>query len=191
MSIKNIKQFFFLLSLMHVFASCSETYQEYLVDIDVNYSIYVENSQWDIKSFSLVEKTNTAQGDTSTFVLVKLDAIDNSFPYPKQLVAYLYFNQVNNDFETTSEISDFGLVDKVILNEIDLSYENVLYKFSIDKSKAFSPRLTIFDYDTRRKLISGTLEGALYDLNSSAERRVKISFQNIKLGKQYLSSDNE
>lgn len=179
--INNLIKFSSILIGIMFFHSCSKTYQDYNIDLDVEFDVTVDNQTWAIDTFSINEVSNTSTGDTATFNKIKIRAIDNSYPYPKQIVALVYFNTNTSSAEISTGINSDGLLAELQLNEIDLTYQDILFRYIIDKSKNMPPSLTIYNFDNKRNLISGIIEGMLYDIKSGKEVLVRIKCENIKI----------
>ncbi len=179
-----MKKIFYIACIMIflIINSCSKTYEDYNVAIDISYTIVVNNETWNIDRFVMRSVTNISQGDTTNYEHIEFEAYDRTYPYPKQLAGYFYFDPLQENTKITASPTENGAIDQVVLNEIDLSYENVLYRFAIDKTAVFPPTLVIYEYDQQRNLISGSMEGALYDKNDpETKRNIKIIFQNIRV----------
>lgn len=177
------KTYYFLIAVfIFTLNSCSKTYEDYNVAIDISYTIIVNNETWNIDRFTMRRAKNISQGDTTNYEHIEFEAYDKTYPYPKQLAGYFYFNPLEKNIKITPSLSKNGAIDQIVLNEIDLSYDDVLYRFAIDKSAVFPPTLVIYEYDQQRSLISGSIEGALYDKNDpDAKRNIKLIFQNIRI----------
>ena len=129
------KNFFLLVTAFLLITNCSKTYEDYNVAIDISNSVIVDNKAWDLEKFVIMKEPNTAQGDTADFEYFRIEVYDKSYPYPKQLTGNFYINSQSEKMELSTEFSDDGVIERFVLNEIDIMYENVLYHFIINKEK--------------------------------------------------------
>lgn len=164
--------------------SCSETYQDYKVDIEQSYSVNVDGKGWNLKSFEVRQLKNISTGDTSKFVRLKMEVFDASAPYPKHLTLSVYLNDILTEMEISSKLTTSGLVYSSELSEIDLTYTNIIYIFQQKNTMPFPPTCTITKYDKNRLLISGSVTGTLYEKgHPEMKRTLQIEFKNYRMNR--------
>ncbi len=174
--------FFIIILIFSIFISCSETYEDYSVSApESSYSVVVGNKSWGLKAFRIRKLENNTTSDTSKFQFLEIQIYDNSFPYSKELYARFYFDEYRERMEISNQLTDNGLISSIKLTEINLDVENIVSRFYINDTMPFIPEVKIFDYDLKRKYISGVLEGAVYKDGGEEERVIKINFENYQI----------
>jgi hypothetical protein len=90
-----------------------------------------------------------------------------------------YFNKMITDGQIGLDLSGTGVIKSALFTEFDFANPKYFSVFRENKTKVFPPVLNIYKYDSQRGIISGRLEGAVYDKDDdTVVRTLAITFQN-------------
>jgi hypothetical protein len=160
-------------------SNCSETYQSYTIDLDQSTEVVTNSNKWKIHDFEITQKANLTTGDTALFKRVLLEVSDSTFPYPRVVRVEFYFNKMITDGQIGLDLSGTGVIKSALFTEFDFANPKYFSVFRENKTKVFPPVLNIYKYDSQRGIISGRLEGAVYDKDDdTVVRTLAITFQN-------------
>lgn len=163
-----------------LFGACTETFEEYNVDMEQEIEVIVESQVWNVGEFTGREYENTASGDTASFRSIIFDAYDDAFPWPQHFTFHVYLSEFLNDGTISTNMTQKGLVYNCQIEEVNQGANAGVVTY---KNNGDMPLPPTFDYtlDSKRRLLSGVLAAKLYSNTSpTVTKTIRVRLSNYR-----------
>lgn len=185
---ENMKQFIYkrtiwlVVVVVTMLTSCSETFEEYKVNLEVVTELVTDNNTWFLERFNINEIPNStvANSDTAAFKCITFKAYDNSFPIRRSFTGKLYFNEFMREGDITTMVTKNGLLDECTVVQAGETNSTLLTYSNQNNDKDLPPAFTVYSHDSDRGLISGVLFGRLFSNSTDDSMIFRLTLENYR-----------